>query len=143
MKNVSYAQKRYPYPTMELGNDLISEENGKISALSHAGGNVTSIAKPIKRRRTAVRNYLDSVGTTKRKPKNSGRKAKVTPRLERLIPKQAAKKIKSTREQQKRLQINVRRETIRFLLRKEDNLFYSKAVRALVLSANHKINREE
>lgn len=67
--------------TMRHGKDIITEEQGKIAAVSLAGWNISEIAKVLKRSRTTARNYLDPKKRNNANRLKSGGKAQVTPRI--------------------------------------------------------------
>lgn len=123
--------------------DLISDEEGKIAALSLTGWIVSKIAKALKWSRTAFHNYLYLKKRKNENRQKSGGKAKVTPSMRRKIINAASKGMISTQELKSRLNFPVHCETVRLVLCKTKMFKYIKAYISLMLTAEHKFNRTE
>lgn len=122
---------------MGKGTDLTSEAQGKIARLCLAGWSKAKIASTLHRSRTAFSNYLKKGPAYDEKRRNSGRKAKITPRVRRSILRLAGEGRHSSRKMKVTLEILVNTSRIQNVLSKSLNFRYEKLFSSPPLTEDH------
>lgn len=141
MKNVRLT-KSDQFTVRQLGNNLTSEKEGELEALSQSGWYVTSIWKITMSSRAAVLTYLKCFEKTLKRAKILERSLKPASLAASITQRNCWKPIR-TCKLHKSLHRNVCYQSICLMLQKEKHFSNCKAICTSMTIANQNLNREE